>query len=381
MALLRKKILFISGTRSDFASIKNIYLNLTKQADIEARLFVTGPHTVKSAGSTYKDIEKSGVSIFGMKKIVGKDVTTDFAEETKAIGKCLEEDEYSAVVVTGDRPEMLAGSVAALYHHVPSYHIHGGDVTYGMIDDSIRHAITKNASIHFAATPLSAKRIRRMGEEAWRVFNTGSPDIDGLKEYNNTSSKDVLSKYGLPQGEYGILIFHPETLAGSKNYEYALEILKALETINKKVIIINPVSDNYSELILRAYKERTSPRYLAIPSLARREYLLLLKSASFLMGNSSSGIIEAATFGVSVINLGARQSGRQRNKNTIDVPVITKANILKAYNLSKSKKFKKIIGEKVNIYGRGDSGRKVANLIGKVAQYPKHKLLFKKFAL
>jgi GDP/UDP-N,N'-diacetylbacillosamine 2-epimerase (hydrolysing) len=376
------EILFITGSRSDFATIKRIFLLLNDAKSIQPRLFVTGPHTLKIAGETYRDIQQSGIPIAHMQKIKGNNAADDFATEVSAVSRFLRKRNYSTVIVTGDRPEMLAAATSALLESVPVVHIHGGDVTYGMADDSIRHAITKIAAIHFAATPLSAKRIRRLGEEPWRIHQTGSPDVDELVQFTNPEEDSILRKFDLPRQGFGIALLHPETLAQANNAKLAAEMLVALERIGKRMVIISPNNDPYSDHIRKTYEAHKNALFLHFASLNRTKFLTLLKNCEFLIGNSSSGIIEAATFKVPVINLGHRQDGRQRNSNVIDVPIVSASRIIAAYNKSQSVNFQKLLKKIQNIYGRGNSSKKIANLLTIVlGKRSREQLLYKRFSI
>lgn len=374
-----KNILFITGSRSDFATIKGVFNILKKTKALQPSLFVTGMHTLKNNDTT-GEILANGISISGRYNVNSDNHSNSFIQETKAILEYLKRKPTDYVVVCGDRVEMLAGAIAATLEQIPIFHIHGGDVTYGMIDDKIRHAITKMASIHFTASPLSKSRIEKMGEESWRVFQTGSPDLDELCKQMVDSK--ILKKYGLGKKGYCILLFHPESLSYEKNGLYIDIILSTLNSIDKQVVVIYPNGDPYSKLILKAYEGLSKEKYIKFPNLKRDEYLALLKNTEFLIGNSSSGIIEAATFRVPVVNIGHRQDGRERNENIIDVPSISKKSILAAIRKLGLESFRKKLKKTKNVYGSGNSSLKIAKLIAEISsKHDIHNLLYKRFQI
>lgn len=376
-----KKILFVTGCRSDFATIKGILTLLKDVRSIDSKIFVTGPHTLKIAGLSSKEIKKLGFKIDGIKKILGKSVIEDFVLVEKGIDSYLANNTIDAAVLCGDRSEMLASALALFFRQIPIFHIHGGEITNGgLIDDNIRHAITKFSSIHFVATCLNAEIVRRLGEEEWRIFRTGSPDIDELVKYRGLFEQETLKKLGLKRNNYNILLFHPETLAGKKNYSYTRQIILALNKIEGKTVVISPNNDVYSDFVRRAYVDCKKEKYLFFPSLDRTVYLTLLKNCRFLVGNSSGGIIEAATFKIPVINLGYRQDGRQRNSNVIDVPKINYVSILAAFKKGLSDSFQDYVRKSENIYGLGDSDKKIVKIMVMILRkYSKEKLIHKRF--
>lgn len=376
-----KKILFVTGCRSDFATIKGVLLSLKKAISIETEIIVTGPHTLKATGLSSQEIVKLGYKISQTQIIHGNDISEDYILEVRGINSYLTENYIDAAVICGDRPEMLAAATALFLKQVPIFHIHGGDITNGgSLDDNIRHAITKLSSIHFVATSLSANIVKRLGEEKWRVFKTGSPDVDELAEFSDQDEKNVLKEFELEPRSFNILLFHPETLAGKMNFDYAKLIILALEKVEGKTVIISPNNDLYSDYIRRAYKDCPKNKYLFFSSLDREKYLTLLKNCEFLIGNSSSGIIEAATFKIPVINLGHRQDGRQRSNNVIDIPNISISNILVALRKNRSNDFHKQMKLTRNVYGTGKSSEKIAELIIMILEkYSWTDLIHKKF--
>ncbi len=372
-------ILFITGSRSDFATLKNIFVLIKNSKKIKPRLLVTGSITYRGSAAV-SEIHQSQIDIDVLIPINPTGMNDVFLSELRGISSYISKNNPDFVCICGDRIEALAGAVAATINSIPIFHIHGGDVTYGMIDDQIRHSITKMAAIHFPASPLSKHRISQMGEEPWRIFQFGSPDIDELK--SAPLSKDLLVPYGVAPGEYALLIFHPETLVSKENSIYTKNIIRALNTYKKHVIIVRPNGDPGSEQINLQYEKLNPDKYSVHSNIRRDHYLALLKNAEFLIGNSSSGIIEAATFKTPVINLGRRQDGRERNQNIIDIITIAPKEIEKAIVKATNPIFRNKLTKINNVYGNGTVSKKIANKIQRIAEtYSVRQLLYKKFIL
>jgi len=377
-----KKIVFVTGMRSDLSSLKGVYRHLKKNKGATPLLFVTGMHTQKKYGETYREIEQAEIPIDSFCRVTSRSVHKDFTIQVRALSKFLRARKIDYVMVCGDRPEMLAGAAAALFQQIPVFHIHGGDVSYGMVDDAIRHAITKISSIHFTASSLSARRVLRMGEEPWRVFHTGSPDLDDLHEVLGEDGGSILVRYGLEEKQYVVVLFNPESLAGKDNYVFTRRIIEALKIYGGRIIVISPNNDPHSDFIRKAYAQVRSDHFLFFKNLQRNEYLHLLKNCTFFIGNSSSGIIESATFKIPALNLGHRQDGRQRNTNTIDVPTISEKNIIIAIHTAMSPSYQRKVARTKNVYGSGNASKAIAQLVKMISRkYETHKLLYKKFVL
>jgi UDP-N-acetylglucosamine 2-epimerase (non-hydrolysing)/GDP/UDP-N,N'-diacetylbacillosamine 2-epimerase (hydrolysing) len=227
------------------------------------------------------------------------------------------------VLLLGDRDEALAGALTAVHMNIPIAHIHGGDSMYGaVIDDSIRHAITKFAHIHFPASDLSAERIRKLGEEEWRIITCGAPGLDDILAGEYLEPEVVLDKHNLDPNEPLLLVVqHPVTTQPDQAGDQMAETLDAVESFDAQVVLIYPNSDAGGDAIISEIVSRdeiTSIR--TFRSLPRREYLGIMDAVDVMVGNSSSGIIEAPSFSLPVVDVGPRQSGRERAENILSVP-------------------------------------------------------------
>lgn len=350
---IKKRICFITGTRADYGIYKPIFQLAKKSLLIDICIIVTGMHLEKKFGFTYKEIEKDKYKTYKIKvSQVKNNMYLNVGEEIIKIGDYLNKKRPDLLVVLGDRGEALAGAIVANYLNIPVVHIHGGEVS-GHVDGVIRHAITKLSHLHFTATKKAKDRIIKMGEESWRVINSGAPGLDSIISRRNTDKKKLYNKYKINQNKKLILLVqHPVLSELSQVKNQIKETLLALKEINEQIIIIYPNSDSGSEEIIREienYKNKNViGKYKSIPHC---DYLGLLKIANLTIGNSSSGIIEAAMFKTSVVDIGTRQENREYSENVIHVGY-NHIEIIKAIKmmLNRDKQYYKKIK---NPYGNG----------------------------
>jgi UDP-N-acetylglucosamine 2-epimerase (non-hydrolysing)/GDP/UDP-N,N'-diacetylbacillosamine 2-epimerase (hydrolysing) len=264
-----------------------------------------------------------------------------------------------------DPGHTLAGAIAAAHMNIPVAHIHGGDVS-GTIDELIRHATTKFSHIHFPASRLSAERIARMGEELWRIFMFGAPGADEIKNAELLDEETLYRKYRLGPGERFILVMqHPVTTEGDVRHEISATIA-AIQELEMRTLIIYPNVDAGGRIIIDAYQTLAAARYVDMyKNVPRQDYLSLLKHAVCMVGNSSSGIIEAPYFKLPVVNLGSRQRNRERAGNVIDVDPDRQA-IVRAVKEVTSEAFGKTLNRVKNPYGKGDVGKQIAQVLAEI---------------
>ncbi len=376
----RKTILFVTTSRSDFALIEPLLSLMSKDKQLRPFLFVTGDHMSPQAGETYQQIKARGVPIDAKYRLRSADPSAQVGEVVSAVAALLRKHKVSYAFICADRKEMFAAAIACAMARVPLFHGHGGDVTYGMIDDAMRHAITKLSSVHFAVSPLSARRILQMGEERWRVCVTGSPDADAARA--SLPEEETLCKMALHKKKYALLLLNPETLLTSgENAALARATLRALGSYRERVLVISPNNDTSAGSIRAAYKGLDSGKFTLVSGVPREQYLALLKNAAFLIGNSSSGITEAAAFKTPAINVGHRQDGRERNRNTIDVSAGEKA-IRAAIRKAQSPAFLRSIKNMRNVYGRGGASERIYRALKRIVHTrDTRSLLYKTFTL
>jgi GDP/UDP-N,N'-diacetylbacillosamine 2-epimerase (hydrolysing) len=277
------------------------------------------------------------------------------------------------ILVAGDRVEPLAAAIAGAYMNIPIAHIHGGDTASGSnIDDPARHAITKFAHIHFPATRKSAARIVKMGEERWRVHTVGSPNLDVI--LNETLlPADVLSvRYGLDMSKPLVLaVQHPVTTQADEAVSQMKETMEAIVAEGHPTVLIYPNADSGGRRMIKVIKRYEKyPFIKTFKSLPRRDYLGLMKMAGVMVGNSSSGIIEAPSFGLPAVNIGMRQAGRERGKNVIDVGHNKREIINAIEEALTDKTFLDEVKKCESPYGDGKASQRIARVLSEVEITP-----------
>jgi len=366
--MTKRKILVTTGTRAEYGILKPLLTEFKKSSKIDFILVVCGTHLSKTHGNTINEIKNDGFKIDATVKTLSNKL--DNYNLTKAFGRGVIQ--FAEVFskfkpdinfIMGDRDEMLMSAIAGSHMNIINAHLAGGDKSGG-IDEYNRHAITKLSNIHFANTNKSKSRILKMGENPKFVFNTGSPAIDDIKE--NTSSKFTLEKKLKIKlnGDEIILIQHPITTQLELVEKQISNTVKAIENLKQTTIFIAPNSDAKSDIILKKLKESSQKHdfikfYVNLP---RCDFLGLLKNCGVLVGNSSSGIVEASCFSIPVVNIGIRQLGRERGKNVIEVPYFNNKKIEHAIKDSLKKKNEhKILS--TSVYGNRKSSKKIVQLL------------------
>lgn len=369
---MTKKIYFLSVSRSDFDRYSPIIHSLNNLNKSHNTVLISGSHYSSKFGNTYKLIQKSG---FNYIKAIDKNYITHISKYssnivniTSKLSKILYKKKPDILVILGDRYEMIAGPLACLDKNIPIIHIHGGAVTYGAIDENIRHSLTKLSNFHIVSHEKYLKRIMQMGEEKWRIKNLGAPGLDFIKEKGKKSiNKMFTGKYNIKKNNYILICLNPETRALSNLKKDIQELLKFLKFRKEIKIFTYPNSDPGCELIISSFQKftsRNSESYL-IKNFEDNDFYPILKNCKFLIGNSSVGIVEAASFKKPVINLGERQSGKIHPYNVINsrYSLLSITNSLK---IIESKNYLSKIKILKNPYGDGKSGIKIAQQILKL---------------
>jgi GDP/UDP-N,N'-diacetylbacillosamine 2-epimerase (hydrolysing) len=364
-----RKIAVITGTRAEYGLFKPVLKAMESPGDLQASLIVIGMHLSPEFGYTVEEIEKDGFKI-------GAKIAALHAEDTKAsmansLGECLskivealEKMRPDILLVLGDRSEMLVGAVAATYLGIPIAHIHGGEVS-GNVDEPVRHAITKLAHIHFPATKESAKRIVKMGEEPWRVHVVGAPGLDSILNETIPDRKETAAKYGLSLSKPVLLVLQHSVVAEAEDAANQIrETLEAVKELKQQTVIIYPNADAGGRRMIKIIRQHEeNPFVKAFKSVPHEDYLGLMKLASVMIGNSSSGIIEAPSFGLPVVNIGTRQMGRQRAGNVVDVGYDRKDIIGALKKALYDKDFIERVKHCKNPYGDGKAGKRIARFL------------------
>jgi GDP/UDP-N,N'-diacetylbacillosamine 2-epimerase (hydrolysing) len=325
----RKKIGVFTGTRAEYGLLFPVIRALHQSAAFELSLYVSGSHLDERYGRTITEIERDGFPVAKVLPLpaIGENMAQDSAAVTAELAAFLAEpaNRPDCVLVLGDRYETLGVAVAVFLSNIALGHLHGGDVVGGgVLDDSIRHAVTKLSHLHFPVTPTSAERILKMGEEPWRVTVTGSPALDNLKLIPALEKQLYVAEYGLdPAKEWVLFTMHPLTTEPEQAGRQAREVLEALarHTDRIEVLATYPNHDEGSKDIIAELEAfRAKPGFHVVKSLGRERYLNILRHVTLVIGNSSSGLLETAFFKVPCVNVGERQAGRERGNNVADVP-------------------------------------------------------------
>lgn len=314
----------VTTSRADYGIYRPLLRRLQAEAQVELQLLVSGSHLGGAAAATVEEVTVSSISITRAVPIpeapdsVG--VGRAIAAAVDGFAEAYDSLQPDLVVVLGDRYEMHAAGLAALPFRLPVAHIHGGELSEGAFDDALRHSLTKLSHLHFVATEEYRRRVVQLGEEPWRVTVSGAPSLDNLVEGAVASPGEVAAELGLDASSPPIAVaFHPSTLDEADPAEQVRGMVEALIAADLPLVITAPNADPGSAVIeaeLRRLAEASGGRFVA--SLGSRLFLGLLGWAKALVGNSSAGIVEAASFGLPVVNVGLRQSGRVRGPNVID---------------------------------------------------------------
>ncbi len=369
---MKRKICIITGTRAEFGLLFWLMKFLKEDATNSFQLIVTGMHLSPEFGLTFKEIEKAGF-------IINKKIEILLSSDTaigvsKSIGlaqisfaEAFNELQPDLIIVLGDRFEIFAAATAAMIARIPIAHIHGGESTEGVIDESIRHSITKMSQLHFTATEKYRKRVIQLGENPAMVFNVGSPGLDNINSLKLLSKKEFEKSINFKLNKKNILItFHPVTLEDNTSEFQFDNLLKAIDDLKEtNFIFTKPNADTDGRIIIGKideYVAKNKHKACSFISMGQLRYLSALQHVDVVLGNSSSGLTEAPSFKIATINIGDRQKGREKANSVIDcTPKIT--DIRKAVHKAFSLEFKKQLSVVVNPYGESGASKKIKKII------------------
>lgn len=363
-----KKIAYITGTRADFGLMTSVLSAIQRSDKLQLQLYATGMHLMPGFGNTIDHVKKQ----FSNTKIIPATFISDdrlgmarFAGDyLKEAVNILSQDRPDFVLVLGDRVEMLCTAMAAVYLGIPSAQIHGGERT-STVDEIARHAITKLVSLHFVATVESAERVKKLGEEEWRIRVIGAPALDVILNEVLPTREELFQKLNIDSNEKVILVAqHPVSEQIEEAGKQMSETLEAVESLEMSVVVIYPNADaGGREMIKVIEKERSDSRFRILPSLEYKDFLALEREAAVMVGNSSAGIIEAASFQIPVVNIGERQRGRSQSGNVINVGY-NKSEIIEAIRKSlQDEQYLNMLKSVKNIWGDGKTAPKVVNIL------------------
>lgn len=369
---MNKKICVITGTRAEYGLLYWTMKHILDSDDFDLQICVTGMHLAPEFGLTYQQIENDGFHIdekieillssdtsVGISKSIGLGVI-GFSEAFQRLRPDL-------IFMLGDRFEIFSAAASAMVSKIPIAHCHGGEATEGLIDESIRHSVTKMSQLHFTSTEEYRKRVIQLGENPERVFNVGALGIENINRLQLMDKSTTENSMNFKLAKNNILVtFHPVTLedaTAENQFSALLEAIDSLEETN--IIFTKPNADTDGRIIISLidqYVASHSDKSIAFISLGQLRYLSLLQHVDMVVGNSSSGLIEVPSFKIPTINIGDRQRGRLKSKSVIDCEP-TKESILNAIEFAKSESFRKDLDSAENLYGKGDSSEKILNIL------------------
>ncbi len=355
------KVVIVTGTRAEYGIWTPVLRAITRSKKLHLQLVVTGTHLLPAFGSTLKQIVNDGFTPAAIVPMYcrGDAPADSLARGTSGLARAFSNLAPDIILVLGDRLEILAAAQAALCLQIPIGHVHGGETAPGQFDEQIRHAVTKMAHVHFAATPCAAARIRQMGENPKHVHVVGAPALDIASVLAREFQVDQHRISGRP-----LLLFHPMSPDEQLEFQRTKLLIDTIQKAYRPECIdaLGPNNDPGHTGILDCYAEQNSENFELSPSVSAKNYWDMLWTCPFLIGNSSSGIIEAATFHIPVINIGERQAGRKRSGNVIDVPYNAAA-ITSAIKKATSTAFLRTVDRTKNIYGDGNASARIVRIL------------------
>ena len=381
---IARRIAVVTVARSDWGLYLPVLKRIREDAALESRVLAAGTHLADEFGATEAEIAADGFEIDERVETVDPEdsplgVARSMSRGTAGFAAAYERIRPDLVLLLGDRFEMHSAAVAAVPFRVPVAHIQGGELTQGAIDEQFRHSITKLAHLHFASTELYGRRLRQMGEEPWRVVVSGAPAIDNLLQREALSRGELEQRLGLElDGGTLLVTYHPVTLEFDETPRQLEELLAALGASGRSIVFTYPNVDTSGRTAIERLGAFVAeyPRARLVENLGSQGYLSLLRHAAAMVGNSSSGIIEAASFELPVVNVGTRQEGRLRPRNVIDVGYgrdEIAAGLVKAL----SPGFRESLRGLENPYGDGEAAERIVETLRTVELGPR--LIVKRF--
>ncbi len=321
-----KRVLFITGTRADYGKIKSLMKRMDASPEYEVYVYVSGMHLLAKYGSTYKEVLKDKYQnvhvAFGQQYT--QNMSYNMGNVLMSLSAYVEQISPDMILVHGDRIDALAGAVTGALNNILVAHIEGGEIS-GTIDDSIRHAVSKFAHLHFVCNEEAKNRIIQLGEPQENIYVIGSPDIDVMMGEELPDIEEVKQYYDIEFDKYGIFMYHPVTTEVDELQEHMDEIVAALKASQKKFVVIYPNNDLGTDIILRKIGRELEgeENFRVFPSIRFEYFLTLLKKASVIIGNSSAGIRESGVYGIPAIDIGTRQQGRYSIRKLKNIQHVT----------------------------------------------------------
>lgn len=368
-----RKIGVVTVARSDYSIYLPVLRKIQADPDLELHLLVAGMHLSPEFGLTAKVMEADGFQIAERVEMLLSSDTPDGIAKSMGLGVIGFAQSFArfrpdVLLVLGDRFEMHAAALAALPFKIPVAHIHGGEITEGAVDDALRHSMTKLSHLHFVSTQEYARRVIQMGEETWRVVVSGSPALDNLHTLTLLPREELAGRFGLRLDRAPLLVtFHPVTLECEQTEGQVSELLDALRVVELPVVFTMPNADTNGRVIARMIEEfvKRQPDAWIVPNFGPEGYFSMMAVSAAMVGNSSSGIVEAASFGLPVVNIGTRQQGRARGENVIDVGY-ERDEIIRGIRWAISPEFRARLQGLTNPYGDGHAAEVIVRRVKEV---------------
>lgn len=369
---MTRKICVITGTRAEYGLLYWLMKEIQEDSDLKLQIIATGMHLSPEFGLTYQEIEKDDFKIDRKVEMLLSSDTPVGISKSMGLGMIGFAEAYDdltpdIVVLLGDRFEIFSAASAAMIARIPIAHLHGGETTEGAFDEAIRHSITKMSHLHFTATEEYRKRVIQLGESPDRVFNVGGLGIDNIKKLKLMGQKEFEDSINFRLGPRNLVVtFHPVTLESASSKEQFQNLLDALDELdNTKIIYTKPNADTDGRIISKMidnYVSRNRDKTIAFENMGQMRYLSAMQFVDGVVGNSSSGIIEAPTFKIGTINIGDRQRGRIKAESVIDCDPTVEA-ILKAIEKLYSNDFQAKLKNIENVYGKAGAAEKIHKIL------------------
>lgn len=370
-----KEIGVITTSRADYGIWRPVLRAMDDHPDLSPKVYITGSHLLSAHGRTAQQIERDGYPIAAyVEGLLAGDspqaISKAMGVTCSSFAQLFANHRPDILFALGDRFEMFAAVLAALPFNIPIAHLHGGEVTEGAIDDALRHGITKMSHLHFVATPRYAKRIVQLGEEPWRVTVSGAPALDHVLGEQLATRAEVEEFIGATLDRAPLVVtYHPVTRHGEERGRHAIkQFTEGLASWDGPIVITQTNADTFHGAITREIDAfvASRPQTYFVGSLGIRRYFRLLSIAAAMVGNSSSGIIEAASFELPVVNVGERQRGRDHGENVLHVAADARA-ISEAIKKATSDAFRASLEGMKNPYGSGHAGTMIAETLAQVS--------------
>lgn len=365
-----QKICVVTATRAEYGLLAPVVRELRKyeNENLKVELIVTGTHLSPLYGMTVQEIENAGQRIdrqieIPVKSDTALDISRNQAATLVKFTELFSIEKYSAVVLLGDRYEMLAVAVAAGNTNTPIFHICGGDTTEGAMDEWIRHSITKMSYLHMVTNEDSRRRVIQLGEDPTRVFNFGSTSIDNILAMADMDKDEALKSIGLALCQYALCTYHPVTMDDGQIEEQIGAVFEAMKAFSAIQFIVTKSNADHGGAKINALLDKAGiPNLHVFASLGVRRYLSLMKHAEFVLGNSSSGIIEAPALHVPTVNIGDRQRGRLQSDSIVNCGD-SSVEIVQGIRKAMSHEHKEMCRHTISPYGDGHAAWKIAQKV------------------